>query len=130
MAYEDVDWCLRAWEADFRVVYFPAATLRHLESVTRGQELGERERASQAAFWERWGDFFDRREVRTPDGRLRIIYVTEDTGVGGGHRDIFEHLNRLRARGHDARLFTLGEQPDWFELHVPVTTFEDYDDAG
>ena len=29
-------------------------------------------------------------------GALRIVYVTEDTGVGGGHRDIFEHLNRLR----------------------------------
>ena len=128
MAYEDVDWCLRAWEAGYRVVYSPAATLRHLESVTRGKELGERERASQNAFWERWGEHFDRREVRTADGRLRVIYVTEDTGVGGGHRDVFEHVNRLRARGHDARVFSLGGQPDWFDLHAPVTTFSDYDE--
>jgi GT2 family glycosyltransferase len=127
MAYEDVDWCLRAWAAGYRVVYSPAATLRHLESVTRGTQLGARERASQNAFWERWGDFFDRREVRTAGGRLRVIYVTEDTGVGGGHRDIFEHVNRLRARGHDARVFSLGGQPDWFDLRAPVTTFEDYD---
>jgi GT2 family glycosyltransferase len=130
MAYEDVDWCLRAWEAGYRVVYFAAATLRHMESVTRGTELGERERVSQEAFWARWGEFFERREVRTPDGRLRVIYVTEDTGVGGGHRDIFEHLNRLRERGHDARLFTLGDEPDWFELHAPVTTFEDYEELA
>ena len=27
MAYEDVDWCLRAWQAGFRVLYFPAAQL-------------------------------------------------------------------------------------------------------
>nr|MDQ3850997.1 glycosyltransferase [Actinomycetota bacterium] len=128
MAYEDVDWCLRAWHAGLQVVYCPSATLRHLESVSRGTVLGERERASQAAFWERWGEFFDRRPVRTPDGRLRVVYVTEDTGVGGGHRDIFEHLNRLRRRGHDVRLFSLGGQPDWFDLHVPVTRFEDYDD--
>ena len=66
--------------------------------------------------------------MRTPDGRLRIVYVTEDTGVGGGHRDIFEHLNRLAARGHDAQLFSLGEHPDWFPLEVPTRTFEDYDD--
>jgi GT2 family glycosyltransferase len=130
MAYEDVDWCLRAWQAGHRVSYRPAATLDHLESVTRGTQVGERERASQAAFWQRWGDFFDARgaTVRTEDGRLRVVYVTEDTGVGGGHRDIFEHINRLRARGHDASLYTLGPRPDWFELDGPVHTFEDYEE--
>ena len=40
MAYEDVDWCLRAWQAGFRVLYFPAARLVHHESVTRGTERG------------------------------------------------------------------------------------------
>jgi len=130
MAYEDVDWCLRTWRAGLRVIYFPAATLTHLESVTRGTEVGERELASQAAFWERWGDFFDGRgrDVQVAEGRLRIVYVTEDTGVGGGHRDIFEHLNRLQERGHDVKLFTLGERPDWFALHVPVVSFEDYEE--
>ncbi len=128
MAYEDVDWCLRAWQAGMRVMYFPGASLYHHESATRGTEVGERERASQRAFWERWGEFFDAREVRTPDGRLRVVYVTEDTGVGGGHRDIFEHLNRLAARGHEVALYTLGERPEWFELRVPVHTFEFYDE--
>ena len=63
MAYEDVDWCLRAWQAGFGVLYFPAARLVHHESVTRGTELGERERDSQRLFWERWSDFFDARSV-------------------------------------------------------------------
>jgi GT2 family glycosyltransferase/glycosyltransferase involved in cell wall biosynthesis len=141
MAYEDVDWCLRAWESGFRVMYFPAAQMVHHESVTRGTELGERERASQRLFWERWSDFFDARSVlagagpTAPDGswrgdahdaRLRIVYVTEDTGVGGGHRDVFEHLNRLSARGHDVALYTLGGPPEWFPLDVPVHSFVDY----
>ncbi len=128
MAYEDVDWCLRAWQAGFRVMYFPAARLVHHESVTRGTEVGERERESQRIFWERWRSFFEERDVMTADGRLRVVYVTEDTGVGGGHRDIFEHLNRLSERGHDASLFTLGEPPDWFDLRVPVHSFEDYEE--
>lgn len=130
MAYEDVDWCLRTWQAGFRVLYFPPATLTHLESVTRGTEVGERELASQTAFWERWGDFFDGRGrgVQAGEGHLRVVYVTENTGVGGGHRDIFEHLNRLQDRGHDVQLFTLGEAPDWFALNVPVASFEDYDE--
>jgi GT2 family glycosyltransferase len=128
MAYEDVDLCLRAWQAGFEVVYWPNAVLDHLESITRGTIVGERERTSQQVFWARWGEFFDARNVRTPEGRLRVVYVTEDTGVGGGHRDIFEHLNRLRRRGHDAELWTLGEPPEWFDLDVPVRTFEVYED--
>ncbi|MGO8905175.1 MAG: glycosyltransferase [Solirubrobacteraceae bacterium] len=136
MAYEDVDWCLRAWRAGFRVLYFPAAQLIHHESVTRGSELGERERDSQRLFWERWSGFFDARSVTAgstagaADGRLRIVYVTEDTGVGGGHRDIFEHLNRLSARGHDVSLYTLGDPPQWFPLRVPVRSFADYDELS
>jgi GT2 family glycosyltransferase len=130
MAYEDVDWCLRAWQAGFRVIYFPAAQLVHHESVTRGTDLGEREKSSQELFWARWSDFFDARSVRTEAGRLRIVYVTEDTGVGGGHRDIFEHLNRLAERGHEVSLYTLGAAPDWFTLQVPVHSFADYHDLS
>jgi GT2 family glycosyltransferase len=128
MAYEDVDLCLRSWQAGLRVLYFPAASLYHHESVTRGTDVGERERASQRLFWELWGDFFDAREVRTAEGKLRVVYVTEGTGVGGGHRDIFEHLNRLRERGHECALYTLGEEPDWFDLQAPVRSFEFYDE--
>jgi GT2 family glycosyltransferase len=143
MAYEDVDWCLRAWQAGFRVLYYPTAQLIHHESVTRGKDVGERERESQRLFWERWSDFFDGRSVTTRafapldgstpgtsahDRRLRIVYVTEGTGVGGGHRDVFEHLNRLSARGHDVSLYTLGDAPDWFSLRTPVHSFADYDE--
>jgi GT2 family glycosyltransferase/glycosyltransferase involved in cell wall biosynthesis len=128
MAYEDVDWCLRAWQLGLRVLYFPAASLGHNESVTRGVEVGERERASQRVFWERWGEFFDAREVRTVDGKLRVVYVTEGTGIGGGHRDIFEHLNRLLDRGHEVALYTLGDPPEWFPLRAPVRSFQFYDE--
>ncbi|MGH2865050.1 MAG: glycosyltransferase family 2 protein, partial [Solirubrobacteraceae bacterium] len=64
MAYEDVDWCLRAWQEGFKVVYYPAAVLVHHESATRGRNVGERELASQLIFWERWGDFFEERRMR------------------------------------------------------------------
>jgi GT2 family glycosyltransferase len=130
MAYEDVDLCLRAWTAGFEVRYWPTAVLDHLESKTRGMQVGEREAESQRVFWGRWHGFFDERLVRTDDGRLRVIYVTEDTGVGGGHRDIFEHLNGLAARGHAAELWTLGDRPQWFTLDVPVRTFDSYDELA
>ena len=127
MAYEDVDYCLRAWDAGFQVRYYPHASLTHLEAKTRGMEQGERELASQQRFWERWGAWFEERPVRAEDGRLRIVYVTEGTGVGGGHRVVFQHLNGLAARGHHCELWSLDSGPDWFDLHVPVRDFEDYD---
>jgi glycosyltransferase involved in cell wall biosynthesis len=128
MAYEDVDLCLRTWQAGLSVVYFPAARLVHHESVTRGTAVGERERASQERFWERWREFFSARGVHTASGHLRVVYVTEGTGVGGGHRDVFEHLNRLLDRGHDVALYTLGDAPGWFELRAPVRSFDTYEE--
>jgi GT2 family glycosyltransferase len=127
MAFEDVDYCLRSWEVGWEVRYEPSSRLTHVESPTRGTEVGERERRSHAHFWAKWGDWFDRRNVRSSDGGLRIVYVTEDTGVGGGHRDVFEHLNRLRQRGHSVELFSLGGAPDWFPLEAPVRTFGSYE---
>jgi GT2 family glycosyltransferase len=127
MAFEDVDYCLRAWDAGMRVLYVPAATLTHHESKTRGTMQGPRELRSQARFWERWGAWMDARDVRGSDGRIKIVYVTQDTGVGGGHRVIFTHLNGLAERGHDVELWTLADAgPDWFDLRVPVRTFPDY----
>ena len=113
----------------YEVAYAPTAQLVHLESVTRGTEQGERELSSQRAFWSRWSAFLDQRDVRTADGRLRVVYVTEGTGVGGGHRVVFEHLNGLAAKGHDVALWTLGERPRWFDAATaPCGRSPTYDD--
>jgi glycosyltransferase involved in cell wall biosynthesis len=41
---------------------------------------------------------------------------------------VFEHLNGLAARGHECELWSLDAAPTWFDLDVPVRTFEDYDE--
>jgi GT2 family glycosyltransferase len=43
VAYNDVDYCLRAGAGGFRTVYTPQAVLRHVGSATRGTTYAERE---------------------------------------------------------------------------------------
>ena len=127
MGFEDVDYALRAWDAGFRSLYYPAATVLHHESATRGGGRSERELGSLQYFWEKWGSWFDERPVTTADGRIRIIYVLQDTGIAGGHRNIFEQLNRLAERGFDIELYALAGAPAWFPLEVPVRSFDSYE---
>ncbi len=110
------DLALDGWEAGRRVVHVPAATARR-------QRGAPRPRPAPRALTRR----LDERNVRTADGRLRIAYVTQATTVGGGHRDVFEHLNRLQARGHEVALYSLDGPPDWFALEAPVRSFDDWD---
>jgi glycosyltransferase involved in cell wall biosynthesis len=106
---------LRVWEAGDSVLYMPSAVARRTAGAAGGAQPAE------------LSSRLDDRQLRTVDGRLRIIYVTQETSVGGGHRDVFEHVNRLHARGHDVALYSLDPQPDWFELDVEVTTFTNWD---
>ncbi|MFL5904863.1 MAG: glycosyltransferase [Solirubrobacteraceae bacterium] len=116
-----IDWCLRAWQHDLRVINYPAVTVTQLAPPRNPDAPGAQ------PFWERWGAFLNDRDVRTDDGKLKIAYVTEDTGVGGGHRVIFEHVNALAERGHDVTVYSLAGPPDWFDLRVPVRTFDRYE---
>ncbi|MCJ2142668.1 glycosyltransferase [Methylobacterium sp. E-066] len=57
--FNDVDFCLRLGAAGWKTVWTPAATLAHLESVSRGPSVGaKRARFEQEAarFSERWRD--------------------------------------------------------------------------
>jgi O-antigen biosynthesis protein len=48
---------------------------------------------------------------------MRILYMLPGTGVAGGGLVVYEQINRLRKRGHDARLITFEPQPkpiNWY----------------
>ncbi len=119
----DVDLCLRAWSQGLRVVYAPAAT------VTVPDAGPADAAAPQHRVPDRWRSWFDRSAVADADGRLSIVYVTQGTELGGGHRVAFDHLNGLAARGHRCELWTLAtDAPDWYALDVPVRCFSGYDE--
>lgn len=97
MAYEDVDLCLRTWQAGLRVLYEPAAVLRHIGSATRGQLETPQERLAQRRFWTRWSEFLGVRSVRPPAGALRVDVLLEP----GGPALLSAALDRLAQAGHE-----------------------------
>ena len=115
MPWAAIDWSLRAWQVGLRVNNFPSVTVTQLAPPRAPDAPGAE------AFWDRWRDWLERRDVRTPEGKLRIAYVTEDTGVGGGHRVVFEHLNRLAARGHDSPCTRSTTRPTGSTCACPCT---------
>ena len=112
MAFEDADYCVRAWDHGHRVLYAPAAVLTHHESKTRGLVQGSRELRSQALFWSRWGTGSTAATCgcrgRAAD-RLRRL--------GRRRRRAAVHVEGLRERGHDVRLIT-GEAAGLEELDL------------
>lgn len=125
MAFEDVDFCLRAVEAGFRVLYYPHAMLIHHESATRGRTVGPRELAAKDLFWRRWRAWFDSRQVRDASGRARIIYVARASIDAASGATIGEHLRRLAELGHDTELYAFDDAPEWSPLRAPVRVFRD-----
>jgi O-antigen biosynthesis protein len=53
---------------------------------------------------------------------VKIVYVVPGIAPAGGIRVIFEHCNRLFARGHEVTVVSMGStsQPPWFPLKVPI----------
>jgi GT2 family glycosyltransferase len=51
ISYQDVDLCLRAWEAGYRTVYTPFARLFHHESASTGTRSHEREESLLKETW-------------------------------------------------------------------------------
>lgn len=129
-AGEDVDWCLRGWDAGYRTLYFPAATLTHVESATRAKnkQITEKEKASTQYFLKKWEDWFDQRNVRDAKGRIRIIFVLQTLGVSGGIKIVFEQARRLADRGFAIEIWGLdAHKPMWESGLATLRTFKDYD---
>jgi GT2 family glycosyltransferase len=56
--YEDVHLCLNAWEQGAKVMYQPAATLTHIEAVTKREIEDDYINHNRSVFVEQWRDKF------------------------------------------------------------------------
>ncbi len=130
-AFEDVDYCLRGWEAGYRTLYFPLSTLTHIESATRAKNkaITTKEKQSIDYFWQKWGDWFDKRNVRDSDGRIKLIFILQSMGMSGGIKAVFEQANMLSDRGFNIEIWGLDSHNRPWDISdkIKIKTFKNYE---
>lgn len=128
VAYNDVDYCLRAARAGQRTVYTPQATLVHLGSASRGRAYTEREHLAFVRRYPNHRDPYvseslqpagatflpnpcDHRYSRRPLA-LRVAVVTHNLNLEGAPLFIFEYARHLASRpGWSVRVFSPADGP-------------------
>jgi GT2 family glycosyltransferase len=79
VAYNDVDYCLKLWQAGYSVIFAPQAEAFHLESKSRGSEDTEekrlRYRSETQYMWREWGAVLEDDPFYNPNlSRVREDY--------------------------------------------------------
>lgn len=114
VAYNDVDYCLRAAAAGYRTVYSPQAVLRHIGSASRGQTYTEREHVAYLARHGTYRDPFHsealafpprnlplnpyhQRYAKTPRS-LRVLVLTHNLNFEGAPLFAFELARYLASQ--------------------------------
>jgi GT2 family glycosyltransferase/glycosyltransferase involved in cell wall biosynthesis len=144
VAYNDVDYCLRAARAGFRTVYSPQATLVHLGSASRGSSYTEREHLAFVRRYPNYRDPYisevveygtsnfkidvnDHRYAHRPL-KLRVAVVTHNLNLEGAPLFIFEYARYLAEKaGWAVTVFSPAEGPlrkKFEDAGLPVTLLD------
>jgi GT2 family glycosyltransferase/glycosyltransferase involved in cell wall biosynthesis len=128
VAYNDVDYCIRAAQAGFRTVYSPQATLLHVGSASRGKSYTVKEHLAFVHRYPELGDPFVS-EVAQLGGepfrlnpyahrysnrpaKLRMAIVTHNLRLEGAPLFILEYARYFAAvEGWEVRVFSPMEGP-------------------
>jgi GT2 family glycosyltransferase len=113
MAFEDVDYCVTAMRADWRVLYWPDVSAIHAEGATRGRTDREKgqfltmaERNGRYRFFAKWGASF--KECVKVERRAVVAYCLRDARPEARACALLGHARALARRGWDADLWCVG----------------------
>jgi len=78
--YEDIDYCVRTWDVDQKVLYFPLSTIVHYEGKTRkkNKNTDKNIQYSMDFFWNKWNQWFDLRQIRDSNNQFNLIFVIDE----------------------------------------------------
>ncbi len=132
--YEETDYCVRLWEAGYRVVYEPDCAIMHYEFGSGAQDRAVAlQQHNQALFRERrraWLEHQPAPEVgqlaartRRIDGAPRILMIEDHVpheALGSGYPRSNALLRELAARSRVTLLPTVQREERWSEIRRSV----------
>lgn len=138
IACEDTEYCLRAREAGWIVIYCGEAKAIHLEGATRGNtpenkvlEWYKKELNGIRRLFKSITIPPEKKDINPPvnllNNRPQIVYVLPFLGISAGVKSVLEQANRLADRGYRVAIFSLNAHLDWFNLKVPLITYQNYE---
>lgn len=135
--FEDDDFCNRIIERGFRlfcangvfIYHFGGESFFDSYKVKTHQKILE---TNQKIYTKKWFDSNRISEIHLKKKPLKISYLLASDCATGGVKIVFEHANRLKARGHDVTIYSvMNENQNWFKVNVPIiyTTLENIPDC-
>jgi O-antigen biosynthesis protein len=114
--YEDTDYCMKLWQAGYRVVYEPEAVIHHYESASSGGNDAAQPRMAekQRTFVARWDSVLKNHSARSERAVLRTRIAVQAAGLrvlyiddcvphrsqGSGYPRSNDILRALAKQGH------------------------------
>lgn len=114
--YEDTDYCMKLWQAGYRVIYEPEAVIHHYESASSGGNDAAQPRMAekQRTFVARWHSVLENHSARsekavlhariaTQAAGLRVLYIDDcipHRSQGSGYPRSNDILRSIAKQGH------------------------------
>ena len=105
-------WIAAGWKVGRSTLLYAPATISTTNLVLPPLEL--------ASGW------LDERDVRSADGRVRVVFFLPATSISGGIRTVLEMSDGLSIRDLDIEIWALEGQPTWTEVGLKVVEFSGY----
>lgn len=125
--FEDDDLGLRILERGYKlycangvfIYHFGGESFKDEYKKKTQQEILETNRKK---YVEKWYDSGRINHLKTVTKPLRIVYLLASDSATGGVKVVFEHCNRLAARGHDVKIICGIKEAarKWFDIKVPI----------
>ncbi|MGC8771619.1 MAG: glycosyltransferase [Brevinematia bacterium] len=141
VAYNDVDYCLKALSKGYRVVYNPFALLYHKEGATRGVGLGNDNPREEENFREKWKELILKDPYYNPNLSLdnelfrikylknrnkKLLFVSHNLNLEGAPISLFLLIKGLSEKDYDITILSPVDGPlnkKYIELGVDIRIF-------
>jgi len=124
--YEDIDYCLRAWQKNYRVLCFPKSQLIHYEGKTREKHKSTQDNinSSMALFWDKWNSWFNDRQLRDVNNRFKLIFLVNDAKTYQAANSI---IKKLKEDEYSGQIWSVKRHFKVKDKTINFRLFKNYD---